>query len=252
MALSWALRRQLKIFILIAVFAFAVVGWVIYGLKPAPSCTDGKLNQNEERVDCGGECEACIGNPENLIVYWTRTFELTSGKYEAAALIENPNFRVGSRSLSYKIKLFENNILVAQKNGETFLNPDEKLLIFESDIDVENKKPNRAEIEFIQIPWKVFTGEKPNILVSSKVFERTVAGNGRVKIVLRNQTLFAIENIFVSVVLLDSGENAIGVSSTKVDMIRSEGSREVFFTWPHPFDPAPAGMDVYLRTDLTK
>jgi len=251
MAISWTLGRQLKIFIFLAVVVFAIVGGYIYYMLPAPSCTDGKLNQSEEKIDCGGECDACVGNPRVPVVVWARPFEISPGQYEAAALIENQNLTVGSRALSYTMRLFENNILVAERQGETFLNPRDKFLIFESDISTGESKPNRATITFNEIPWKVFNEERPNILVSSKIFELAPSGNGRVKVILRNQTLFPIQNVYVSVALKDAAGNIIGVSATKVDSIAGESSRDVFFTWRHPFDPAPASIDVYFRTNLT-
>jgi hypothetical protein len=252
MAMSWAQKKQLKIFIFIAIFAFAVVGLIIYSFRPAPSCTDGKLNQKEEQIDCGGECDACIGSPRELSVLWARPFEISEGHYEVGALIDNPNSTVGARSLSYVVKLFEGSTLVGQREGRTFLNPREKFLIYESDIATVNIKPTRASIEIKEVPWKVFKVEKANILISSKIFETAPSGNGRVKIVLENQTLFPIDNIYMSVILTDSIGSVVGVSQSKVDSIAGEASQELFLTWRHAFDPAPANIDVYLRTDLTR
>ena len=252
MPMQWPMRRQLFLFSFFAVFVFAVVGWVIYKFSPAPTCFDKKLNQSEERVDCGGECEPCVGNPEDLVTFWVRPFAIGLGRYEAAALIENPNLRAGARELAYKIHLFENNILVAMKEGTTFLNPRDKFLIFESNIATGERRPDRAQIEFREIRWKVFDRERPNVLVSSKTFEPTLSGNGRVRVVLKNQTLFSINDVYVSAALMDARGNALGVSASKVDRIGAEGMREVFFTWPHPFEPAPSNIEVFVRTNLTE
>ncbi len=253
MAMSWALKRQLKIFIYLAIFVFAAVGIVIYFFQPAPTCYDKILNQHEERVDCGGECEACVVDPQNLIVYWTRPFEVSPGIYEVASMVENPNLKYGAREISYRLKLYDDNVLVGEKNGKTFLNPRDKFLIYESDIALDRQGvPDRAQIEFDDVKWKVFEKERPNILVSSSKYELTQIGNGRLKVVLRNQTIFAIQNIFIYSVLLNFSGNAVGVSSTVIDSIPAETSRDIFFTWRHPFDPRPASVEVYLRTNLTQ
>ena len=211
-----------------------------------------KLNQQEEQIDCGGECDACIGTPRDLSILWAKPFKISEGRYEVGALIENPNSTVGARAFSYTLKLFEGNTIVGQREGSTFLNPREKFLIYEGDIGVGERVPTIAGVEINEIPWKVFKNEKPNILISSKTFETSSSGNGRVKVVLKNQTLFPISNIYVSVVLMDSFGSVIGVSQSKVDSIQGEASEEVFLTWRQVFNPSPANIDVYLRTDLTR
>ena len=237
MALSWVFKKQLKIFIFLAVILFAIVGGVIYYFRPAPSCFDNKLNQNEERIDCGGECEACVIDPKNLIVSWARPFEVTPGIYDAAALIE------------YTFLLYSDNVLIASKDGKTFLNPREKFMIFESGILTKERFATRATIEIKEVKWKKFDKERANILVSSKTFDN--APNGLVKVVLRNQTLFSIKNVFVAVILNDSAGNAIGVSTSKINEISAEMTKDVYFTWRSPIQLA-SSTEVYLRTNLTE
>lgn len=249
MALSWVFKKQLKIFIFLAVIIFAIVGGIIYYFQPAPSCLDQKLNQHEERVDCGGECEACVINPKDLVVSWARPFEVTPGIYDAAALVENPNLYYGSREIEYTFLLYADNILIGSREGKTFLNPREKFMIFESGVTTKDRIATRATIEFSEIIWKKFAKERANILVSSKSFEN--APNGRAKVVLKNQTLFPIKNIYVAIALDDSFGNAIGVSATMVDVIGAEASKDVFFTWRSPIEFA-SSTEAFVRTNLTQ
>ncbi|OGF77907.1 hypothetical protein A3F23_04215 [Candidatus Giovannonibacteria bacterium RIFCSPHIGHO2_12_FULL_43_15] len=249
MALSWVFRKQLKIFIFLAIVVFAIVGGIIYYFQPAPSCMDQKLNQHEERVDCGGECEACVIDPKDLVVSWARPFELTSGNYDVAALVENPNLYYGSREIEYTFLLYANNILIGSRDGKTFLNPREKFMIFESGISSKERVATRATIEFKEIKWKKFGKERANILVSSKDFKNVP--NGRAEVVLKNQTLFPIKNVYVAVALTDPLGNAVGVSATKVDEIPAEDSKDIYFTWRAPIGFA-SSTEVYLRTNLTE
>jgi len=249
MVISWVFKKQLKILAVLAVILFAIVGGVIYYFQPAPSCFDKKLNQREERVDCGGECEACVIDPKNLIVSWVRPFEVTPGIYDAAALIENPNLYYGSREIEYTFLLYSDNVLIASKDGKTFLNPREKFMIFESGILTKERVATRATIEIKEVKWKKFDKERANILVSSKTFDN--APNGLVKVVLRNQTLFSIKNVFVAVILNDSAGNAIGVSTSKINEISAEMTKDVYFTWRSPIQLA-SSTEVYLRTNLTE
>lgn len=249
--LSWTAKRQLFFFGIFALAVFLMVGGIIYFFRPAPSCFDQKQNQREEGVDCGGPCELCIGNPQDLIVFWARAFELVPGHWEVGALVENPNLLVGAKELTYKVRLYDaSNVLVALKEGRTFLNPREKFLIFEEDISTGERVPTRATIEFSEIPWRRIERERPSILVSSKNFEN--APNGVARVVLKNQSLFGVEDIFVGAALLDSSGNAIGVSSSKIERIDGEAFKEAVFTWRAPFDPPPTNVEVLVRTNLTE
>lgn len=214
---------------------------------PAPSCFDNKQNQKEEGVDCGGECEACVTNPKDLIIYWARPFEFSSGHYDMAALIENPNPFYGAKEIKYKISLYESNILVGEREGKTYLNPREKFLIFESGISTGFRKADRAAIVFEEINWKRFDITRPNILVSSKFFEN--APNGREKVIFQNKTILPIRNLDAYAVLLDSDGNAFGASATRIERLLSEETKEVFFTWGKPYIP-PSSVEVYYRVNL--
>lgn len=202
-------------------------------------------------MDCGGPCESCIGIPQDLIVFWTRAFELVPGHWEVGALAENPNLLLGAKELTYKVRLYDaSNVLVALKEGRTFLNPREKFLIFEEDIQTGERVPTRATIEFLEIPWKRIEKERPHLLIASKNFEN--APNGRARIILKNQSLFAVKDIFITAALLDERGNALGINSSRLEAIPGEGSREVVFTWRAPFDPMPANIEVFVRTNLTE
>ena len=251
MAISWTLKRQFFFFGIFAAAVFLIVFGVIYFFRPAPTCFDHKQNQREEGVDCGGPCESCIGIPQELVVFWTRAFELVPGHWEVGALVENPNLLLGAREVVYRLRLYDaNNILVALKEGRTFLNPREKFLIFEEDLATAERVPARTTIEFPEINWKRIEKERPHLLISSKNFENTP--NGRAKVILKNQSLFAVKNIFITAALLDEKGNALGINSSRLEEIPGEGSREVVFTWREPFDPMPANIEVFIRTNLTE
>lgn len=251
MAIEWTLKRQFFFFGFFAALVFLIIFGIIYLFLPAPSCFDQKQNQKEEGVDCGGPCELCLGKVENLTVLWTRAFRLVDGHYEVGALVENPNLLLGAKEATYRLRLYDsNNILVALKEGRTFINPREKFLIFEKDIETLERVPSRATIEFNEIKWKRFEKERPNILVSSENFEN--APNGRARIVLKNQSLFPVKNLEVAVALLDVSGNAVAISASEVDEIRGEGSREVFFTWREPINPLPLEIEVFFRINLTE
>lgn len=251
MAIPWTIKRQLTFF---AVFLFAVfiIATIIFIKATAPTCDDGKQNQNEQGVDCGGACQPCLGEIKNLIIVWSKVFKLKNGKFDVAALIDNPNLSAGVSSLKYKFKLYdEKNILIAIKEGEMFVNPDEKQLIFETNIDVGQRVPYKAFLELSEnIDWKRIEKEKAALVVSKKDFFNDSIP--RLSAIIENKSSFGIKDISSFAVLYDGDKNAVAVSSSKIDYIAGNSFQEMTFTWPEPFTEEPAGSDVFVSTNLTQ
>ena len=62
-----------------------------YYYQPA-TCRDGKQNQEEDGVDCGGPCSLiCDAQSATPIVSWVRFFKIQDGFYNVASFVENPN-----------------------------------------------------------------------------------------------------------------------------------------------------------------
>lgn len=252
MPIPWTAKKQLIFFVIFALIIAAVLILVWLALSK-PSCFDNKQNQDEEGIDCGGPCEPCLGEIKNLITVWSKPFELESGRYDAAALVENPNLFLALPSLKYKFKLYDSdNILVAVRQGETFINPGEQYVIFETDINTGERVPARAFVEFKENPkWKRIEKEKPRLVVSKKIFINKPPFS-RLIAEIDNKTLFALSNISAVAVLYDGEENAIAASATKIDSISGNSSRQLVFTWPKPFSEEPVSSRIFLRTDLTR
>jgi len=152
--MSWAKNRQINYLAGILLFALIVVGFILWRLNPAPSCTDNILNQNETGIDCGGTCpQACESELFKLSVLWARSFEVVPGTYDAVAYVENVNPSAGIKDIFYSFKFYDKeNILITERNGHTFISPNEKFAVFENAIDVGQRIPKRTFFEFIQKP----------------------------------------------------------------------------------------------------
>lgn len=248
MALPWTAKKQL---IYLSIFVLVVLGMTYFIWKSShpPTCFDNKQNQGETDIDCGGPCKACLGEIRNLIIVWSKVFELKEGVYEAGALVDNPNLFAGLPSLKYNLKIYdENNVLLTIKEGETFMNPDDRFLVLEGDIDTE-RVPNKAFIEIEEkLNWERIEKEKPQIIVSGKQFSNEP--NPRLIVKIDNKSIFPVKDILAAVILYDENKNAIAVSTSKVDLIKPNGNTEIVFTWPESFEVEPASSDILLRTDL--
>ncbi|MFC1625366.1 hypothetical protein ACFL1O_00585 [Patescibacteria group bacterium] len=249
--LAWRVKRKLTIFFIVFLVVGILAGLWIYFYLPEPTCFDGKENQDEEGVDCGGSCTPCVASPKNVITLWTRVFKVSDGVYEAAALIENPNIFYGLSVFKYTFKLYDvNNVLVAIKDNQTFLNPRDKFVIWAGNLQTGKSEAVRAffEIETVS-PWRYIDEEIFSVLVSEKTFTNTPFPVLRAKLV--NQSILALENISVAAVLYDENENAMAVSSTKIDSIPGESGQEVVFTWPMSFAEEPVSSEIFVRVNLS-
>ncbi len=251
MAISWTVKKQLTFFALF-LLAISIVIVIILTKLATPTCFDNKQNQEEEGVDCGGPCKnQCLGEVKETLVLWTKFFEISKGKYDTIAFIENPNLFLGLPSVKYQFKLYDkDNVLIAIRDGETFINPRETFPIFETNIDTGQRVLSRAFVEFEKnINWERTEKEKPQLVVSKKQFSNLLPFP-RLDATINNKSISSVDNIFAVTILYNKDKNAIAVSATKIDSIQGGASRDISFTWSQPFSEEPSSIEIFLRTSL--
>ncbi len=230
-----------------------VVGFFIYRALPEPTCFDKKQNQGEEDVDCGEPCKPCIKQPKDIVRLWARVFEIKEGVYDAVALVENPNLFYAMPLFKYTFRLYDSrNVMVAVKEGQGFLGPQDKFIILEPSIEAGGRKPTRADMEVEYLSsWQYLDKKKPSLIVSDKRFSDTPFASLEVDI--SNKSVFPVNDIQVAAVLNDEKGNAVGASATKIDTIKGESSRTVVFTWPTPFlkEFSSSDSEIFIRMDLS-
>jgi len=238
---SWALKRQI-LYVLVIVLFFSVIAFLIISpnFKKAPSCTDGKQNGTETGIDCGGSCaNACLVQVDPVSIIWSRSFRVVAGRFNAVAYLENHNKNTAVNKINYKFRFADaNNIYIGKREGSTFIPPSGKFVVFEPAIDVGNSIPVYTNFEFTQTPqWVTVLQEKINqlqILVSNVVLMNEDS-SPRLSATIKNNSFFIIPEMDVVVILYDANHNAISVSSTYLEKLTGEESREINFTWPEPF-----------------
>jgi hypothetical protein len=251
MTITWRTRKQLTFFLIFASVVAVALTVVLIKLSN-PTCFDKKQNQKEQGIDCGGPCQPCVGEVKDLIVLWSKVFRIKDGKYEAVALVDNPNIFAGLSSLKYKFKIYdEKNILVALKDGDVFINPNEKKLILETDIDTGKRIPQKAFIELGENwDWKRIEKEKPQLVVSGKQFFSEPFPKLTAEI--SNKSSFGIKDVFLSAVLYDRNKNALAASTSRIDYINGGSSQDIVFTWSEPFSEFPEVSEIFVGVNLTQ
>ncbi|MBI5449661.1 hypothetical protein HY948_05110 [Candidatus Gottesmanbacteria bacterium] len=251
---SWRTGRRL--FYLSLVLGFFLVVFLFFYFtivrKPA-SCSDNIFNQNELAIDCGGSCaKVCPFEVSPIIKRWTRFFKISDGKYDVAALVENPNFGFGIRSLSYIITLYDrDNSIIVSRSGVTFANPKETFLVFENSLSAGQRVPVKAIIEFVgenvwsRVPAGVVM---PKTKIQNMSLVEGVLPHLTAEFI--NESDLDLTDINLTTVIYDSDDYAMAVSSTYVNYIRRGEAEEVGFTWALPFASKAAVRQIYPRLNI--
>lgn len=237
--MSWASERRFGYAFGTAAVLLLLTGGIFFALYYEPAtCFDGRENGEELGVDCGGSCERlCAFEVAPLKILWSRVFEVSPGKYNAVAYVENPNRHAGIRNISYKFQVLDQaGTVITQREGEAFITPGGISPIFESDIRTGDYVPSRTFFEFTSEPaW--YRGQSTGQALSvtgTRLLD--TATRPRIDAVLENNSLEEFKDVEVVGVVFASDGNAVAASRTVVDLLPKRGSFPLVFTWPRPFE----------------
>ncbi len=250
---NWGVGRQLTfflVFLFILIAASAAAGWYFW---PRPSCEDGRQNQDERGPDCGGSCvTVCSDETQPVRVKWARVLTLvqppaaqSAGVYDVAALVENPNPNLTLLNWSYNLRIVdENNLFITRLTGTLNLAPRESFLIFETNINVGRRVPDRAFLDLIDTPiWRrSITEDKLDLSITDRQFTPTPP---LLKARLANNSLVPYRDLKITAVLSDSEQNAFAASATAVAELAPGEIKEISFSWPRSFVNEPIVIDFY-------
>ncbi len=254
--MDWASKRKLLYTASVAGVILVLMSIPAYfSFNKAPSCFDKKQNQEEVGIDCGGPCnQFCISQVNPPITHWSRAFKVSDGEYDIVASIENSNIKAATREAIYRFKVYdEDNILIVEKFGKTFIMPGDRFVIFESGVSTGERTPKRVFFEFQpDIKWERLELDKnraPKISTKNRQLT-SVSSQPRLKTILVNDSPLSYGDFKVNIVIYDKEDNAIAVSSTYVDEIEKNNEKQIFFTWQEPFTVQPVRIDVIPRINL--
>jgi len=232
-----------------AIFLFFAV---IFGVPLAlwlyepSSCFDGKRNQKETAIDKGGPCQLL---DERYLtphaVLWSRSFQVRGGERGAVAYIENPNGEAGVQKVAYRFRLYdERNILVAEREGTTFIMPGGLTPVFEGAIDTGNRVVARTYFEFTEpLVWEHMTDTTEAFTVQEKqIYDTTTSP--RLAALIENESVAEITNTSFVAVVFDTAGNAFAASETLLPRIAAGAEREIVFTWPGAFRVTIGRLDI--------
>ncbi|KKS76805.1 MAG: hypothetical protein UV88_C0008G0003 [Parcubacteria group bacterium GW2011_GWA1_43_21] len=251
--MRWRSRRQLLYLFVVLLFLAVVIAGLIWYFFPTSTCFDGRQNQGEERIDCGGPCaQACVATTIPLKILWTRVLPVATNRYDVVTMIENQNNDRGIKNVNYKIRLYNREgVILAERLGSTYINPGEKFTIFESGFETANQQAISANLIFTnQVEW---TRAKP--VPTAISLQRVIENNSfsapsttpKLRLKVANNSLKTLKKIKIVSLLTDEKQNVYAGSQTVVDSLEAGQKKEVFFTWPEALKQEPATIDFSWR-----
>jgi len=250
--MSWASRRQFSYLSLVIIFVAFILFLV---LRPiifkTPICADFKQNGTELGVDCGGVCQKlCPFQVTNPTVLWVRAFNVNDSFYNLFAYVENQNKEGAVYSGKYEFRVYDTeNKLIGRREGSTFVPPNQRFAVFESRFNVGEKIPKNVTFGFE--PDMVWLKKESVIQTLEIKIDRILFGDDSQSPSLtarvNNDSIIDIPEFDAVTIIYDANKNAIAVSKTRGNNLKSNTESLLLFTWPKAFSETPVTKDVFLQ-----
>lgn len=230
----------------------ALVGTVIFyftNLYAAPSCQDGKRNQEEQGIDCGGPCSAvCTSRAAAPTTIFTSLIRNKTGRVDLISSVENKNGEASAKNVPYRVTLHTaTGEKVRELSGSLDLPPHTVVPIFIPGVTTDSEGVARAFLTVdASAPRWVTTPSDPRNM--PRVVVAPIGGvpeAPRVSATLTNSSLVPIVGLPVVVFVRDSSTgNVVAASRTIVPRIDPQKSATAIFTWNEPFATSSVRVEV--------
>jgi len=242
--------------ILFLLFFGFVFSKIYFWIKPAPTCSDGIKNQNEEGTDCGGVCSnKCAPAARYDLKVISAGFVESGfpGKYDLYAEVSNPNSDLGASQFQYLFKIKNSSgEQTATREGTAIILPGETKYVIENNIESKTA-PESVEAEIKNPVWVEFADyEKPQLKIINKNYNEinSGVGFGEAVGVLRNDSPFDFSAIKIKVILKDFDGKIVALNSTQINTVKSGENREFRAFWPVKFPGTVGNMEVQAEVNV--
>lgn len=248
------LTKQLIIGGIFLAIALLVV-WRVYRVfVPAPTCTDGIRNGQEEGVDCGvicGKlCQAPVRALQNLPVQFIR---YGNGSYDALAHLENPNTTYGAPRVDYTLTVADSSgkeLLV--RRGRTYVNPVQpRYLVFP--LTGLTGVPASAQLQFAptDVQWAALNVDAAGSVQFAVRGDRLepASSSFRYQATVLNNSHFDFDQVDVTVLLYDDAGQLAGAGTTILKTLKAGEERGITVDWPFAI-PAAVRAQAVVGTNI--
>lgn len=243
---------------IIYVVLFGLIGWYLYYLiSPDPTCTDGKKNQSEKGVDCGGPCKPCQNaQAAKDIEVVEKTFvDGGGGTYDVLLKVSNPNYILGSDTISYTITLKDSaGAEVGKKTGTSYILPADSRYIIEMGIvpDVSGVSVASVDVSFDKITWKELPNmSKPQLNIYNRRFGEAPMGAGNIaEAVVRNESPYDLNTVQIAIIIRDEYGKVVGLNTSLKQSLRAREEQSFRVTWPYQFKGNARKLEIEAQSNM--
>jgi hypothetical protein len=252
-------RRSVILSIYFVIF-FGLLWMIISAVRPDPTCTDGKQNQHETGVDCGGECAPCAQEIVAAPLAAQSAFLLDGGHgtIDAVAQVVNSNTHFGSSEIAYTFTVRDQNgDVVAEKSGATFILPLETKYVTEINFATqpEGFDINRASVDFAitNTQWHQFVEyQEPQVVITNKQYGLTASSvnYSNASGLLHNDSPYDFNQVIVTVVLKNTQGDPIAIQRTELNTVDAGMVRGFNTPWMEQFPGEVASYDMEAEVNV--
>lgn len=248
--MSWALERRALILTIIGLVALTLVAFIaVATFYEAPTCSDGKQNQDEEGIDCGGSCaylcSSLVEHPTPTVLF-VRALPQVGGRTDVLAYVENKNITSAVKGARYTIELYsENRTLLATQDGVMDIPAGAEVPVYVPYLFSGNQTVGQAFLSFedASLVWFSASPIEPVIAVEDIGIANTQTAPRITATIVNKTALPSAKTVFIASVY-DARGNVIAASQTVTLPIPAFGSTPAVFTWNAPFTETPARIEV--------
>lgn len=235
-------KRYLKQIFYGAIFVLIIFSLIYAFYKifyAQPSCFDGKQNQDEEGIDCGGPC-AKICLPQNfrdIEINWVKFLKINN-KIILLGQIQNPNSEIGASHFGYEFDILDSNKnIIKTISRDSFIYAEEIKYLVEFLDEREAPNINSVNLQIINPIWaKAIDFKRPNLKILDKKIEENSNNDSIIvggKIINNDFVVFKNINILVNFYIQGTW---IGSSETIIDTISPKETKEFNVIFPQKTD----------------
>jgi hypothetical protein len=248
--MNWRLRKQI-ISGLVIFLIFFLISYLIFLTIRGPvaaSCFDGKKNQGEEGIDCGGPCPPCeLKYAEPLKIYPTK-YLVYSNSIDIIGILENPNKNLALKKIKYYFEIydFDGILKTTTTLKETTLEPETKKYLLEINYPKPKFTLGEIKLKIVEPQKEDFVKKEKKEIPVSYYNEKIISENGKWKIQLSlfNKS-FQKEEVEIIGLVYNQNNNLIAVGKAKA-FLNSQEVQDISIFLPEILDK-PTGLEIYLQ-----
>ncbi|MDO8466027.1 MAG: hypothetical protein Q7S46_12380 [Gallionella sp.] len=235
----------------------ALLGSLVYFafLKAPATCFDGKQNQDEEGVDCGGGCSLVCEEQiiaQNLEVLEVTVVSAGSGRTDILGKVRNPNSEAGATSFRYTFEIRNQEGTKVTREGVGFILPGEEKYLMALNVELTGTVTGTLALR--DIIWERFTDYRgrPAINIYQRRYSELSGGSAFSEAygLLVNESPYDFRSIRVKVVLRDAEGRALAFNATEMRTVQASEERDFRLLWPTAFPGTVARVEMEAEADV--